>query len=129
MMVTTLPWHLTGLLGAPRRMAYFDYSHPALHPQALTVIISSLGGLVLVVSGLLFIWILATARRRGAAHPAPYTFSLPVHAGPVPAALNGFALWIALMVGLTVVNYGYPIVQLALLPQTSVPVVLIGGPR
>jgi cytochrome c oxidase subunit 1 len=41
----------------------------------------------------------------------------------VPVALNGFALWIALMIGLTVVNYGYPIVQLMALPQTSVPAV------
>lgn len=129
MMVTTLPWHFTGLLGMPRRMAYFDYSHPELYPQAITVTISSIGGLLLVAGGLLFIWILATARRRGAAEPAPYTFSRPVHASAVPAALNGFSLWVGLMIGLTVVNYGYPIVQLALLPQTSVPVVLIGGPR
>lgn len=128
MMVTTLPWHFTGLLGMPRRMAYFDYSHPALQPQAITVTISSVGGLLLVVSGLLFIWILATARR-GAATPAPYTFSVPVHAGPVPKALNSFALWIGLMVALTVVNYGVPIVQLAAIPETSVPVVPVGGAR
>lgn len=128
MMVTTLPWHFTGLLGMPRRMAYFDYSHPLLEPQAITVTISSIGGLLLVVSGLLFIWILATARR-GVAAPAPYTFSTPVHAGPVPKALNSFALWIGLMVGLTVINYGVPIVQLASIPETSVPVVPVGGPR
>ncbi|MEJ5991057.1 cbb3-type cytochrome c oxidase subunit I [Ramlibacter sp. PS3R-8] len=128
MMVTTIPWHFAGLLGAPRRMAYFDYTHPALQPQALTVTISSIGGLLLVVSGLLFIWILATARR-GAPEPTVYTFSTPVHDGPVPAALNSFALWIALMVGLTVVNYGFPIVQLALMPGTSVPVIPVGGAR
>ncbi|HET8748013.1 MAG TPA: cbb3-type cytochrome c oxidase subunit I [Ramlibacter sp.] len=129
MMITTLPWHFTGLLGMPRRMAYFDYSHPELHPQAITVTISSIGGLLLVAGGLLFLWILATAGRRGRAAPAPYVFARPVHASAVPASLNGFALWIALMVGLTVVNYGFPIVQLALLPETSVPVVVIGGPR
>jgi cytochrome c oxidase subunit I len=52
-----------------------------------------------------------------------------VHVQPVPRALNGFALWIGLMVGLTVVNYGFPIVQLASLPQSSVPVVRVGGPQ
>lgn len=128
MMVTTLPWHFSGLLGMPRRMAYFDYSHPLLQPQAITVTLSSIGGLLLVVSGLLFLWILARARR-GAGEPAAYTFSIPVHSGPVPVALNSFALWIALMVGLTVVNYGVPIVQLAAIPETKVPVVPVGGPR
>jgi cytochrome c oxidase subunit 1 len=42
--------------------------------------------------------------------------------------LNSHGLWIALMIGLTVINYGFPIVQLASLPQTSVPAVPIGGP-
>jgi cytochrome c oxidase subunit I len=129
MMVTTLPWHLVGLLGAPRRMAYFDYSHPALQPQAITVTISAIGGLLLVVSGLLFLWILATARRGALREAPPYGFSVPVHVQPVPRALNGFSLWIGLMIALTVVNYGFPIVQLASLPQTSVPVVRVGGPR
>jgi cytochrome c oxidase subunit 1 len=32
-----------------------------------------------------------------------------------------------MMVALTVVNYGYPIVQLALTPHASVPVIPIGG--
>jgi cytochrome c oxidase subunit I len=129
MMVTTLPWHFTGLLGMPRRMSYFDYSNPQLHPQAITVTISSIGGLLLVASGLLFIWILATTRARGEAAVPPYSFSRAVHMARVPAALNGFALWIGLMIGLTVVNYGFPIVQLALLPEASVPVIRIGGPR
>lgn len=130
MMVTTLPWHFTGLLGMPRRMAYFDYTHPELTPQAITVTVSSLGGVLVVISGFLFLWILATARRRPAQPaPPPYTFSVPVHAGPVPKALNGFALWVGLMVALTVVNYGLPIVQLAAIPETSVPAIRVGGPR
>ena len=29
----------------------------------------------------------------------------------VPVALNSYALWVALMIGLTVTNYGYPILQ------------------
>jgi cytochrome c oxidase subunit 1 len=41
--------------------------------------------------------------------------------------LNGFALWVAMMIGLTVVNYGYPIVQLASLKEAWVPVVPIGS--
>src|ERR1700712_3517322 len=34
MLVLTLPWHWVGLLGMPRRMAYFDYTNPAIAPQA-----------------------------------------------------------------------------------------------
>jgi cytochrome c oxidase subunit 1 len=127
MLVLSLPWHWVGLLGMPRRMAYYDYTHPDLHPQAWTVTASTIGGFLMLLSALLFVFILATAKRRAAA-PAPFTFSLPVHS-PVraPAALNGFALWVAMMIALTIVNYGFPIVQLAMLQDTSVPAVRIGG--
>ena len=128
MLVLTMPWHLVGLLGMPRRMAYYDYSNPVLQPQAWTVTMSTVGGLVLVVSTVLFVYILARARRVDPA-PVPFTFSLAAHAGErTPAALNTFGLWVAMMIGLTIVNYGYPIAQLAMLKETSVPVIQIGGP-
>ena len=38
MIVTTFPWHWVGILGMPRRMAYFDYADPALAPQAFSVV-------------------------------------------------------------------------------------------
>ena len=128
MMVLTMPWHLVGLLGAPRRMAYYDYSHPDLHPQAWTVTMSTAGGLLLVLSAALFIYILASARRQDTAAVPAFTFSRSAHheARP-PAALNGLGLWVGMMIALTVVNYGYPIAQLALTPQASVPVIPIGG--
>jgi cytochrome c oxidase subunit 1 len=127
MLVLTLPWHWVGLLGMPRRMAYYDYSHPDLQPQAWTVIASTLGGLLLVISALLFVYILATARRNRA-QPAPYTFSQPVHAlAHTPVALNSLGLWVAMMIALTVVNYGWPIVQLAAVREASVPVIPIGS--
>ena len=66
MLVLSLPWHWVGLLGQPRRMAYFDYRHPALEPQAWTVTMSTFGGLLLVVSALLFVVILARAHRKPA---------------------------------------------------------------
>lgn len=127
MMVLTGPWHWVGLLGMPRRMAYFDYSHPLIQPQAWTVVVSTLGGFVLLASAFLFVFILASARK--AAQPAePFGFSVAVHAGAkVPAALNGFRIWVALMVALTVVNYGFPIAQLALLPGTAVPAIPMGA--
>lgn len=127
MMILTLPWHLVGLLGAPRRMAHYDYTHPALQPQAITVTMSAFGGLLLVISAALFLYILASARRQ-AGEARSFAFSTAVHPhAKIPAVLNGFGLWVAMMVALTVVNYGYPIVQLAMTPQAYVPVIPIGG--
>jgi cytochrome c oxidase subunit I len=126
MMVLTAPWHLVGILGMPRRMAYYDYANPALAGQAWTVVASVIGGAILVVSAFLFIWILWRSRR-GQAQPAPFTFSVAAHPAHTPALLNGFALWVGMMIALTVVNYGFPIAQLALLPETSVPAVFMGG--
>jgi len=41
--------------------------------------------------------------------------------------LNSISLWVALMIGLTVANYGYPIAQLVGLPETSVPAIRTGA--
>lgn len=126
-LVLTLPWHWVGLLGMPRRMAYYDYTHPALQPQAWTVVVSTIGGLLLVISGLLFLFILARPRKRVPA-PAPYTFSEAIHSlSHTPVALNTLGLWVAMMIALTLVNYGWPIAQLALLEDASVPVIPVGG--
>jgi cytochrome c oxidase subunit 1 len=128
MLVLSMPWHLVGLLGMPRRMAYYDYTHPEIAPQAWTVTVSAIGGFVLLASGIVFVYALATAGRRKAATVEPFTFSRAAHpGGRTPLALNGFRLWVAMMIGLTVVNYGYPIVQLASLKEASVPVIPIGS--
>ena len=126
MLVLTLPWHWVGLLGMPRRMAYYDYSDPALASQAWTVTASVIGGALVVASAALFVGILA-AGRRNAAEPVPYVFARAAHESPVPRALNGFVLWVAMMIALTVVNYGWPIVQLASLKEASVPAIPIGA--
>jgi cytochrome c oxidase subunit I len=128
MLVLTLPWHLAGLYGMPRRMANYDYSHPAIAPDAWTVTASVIGGALLVVSGVLFLYVLASAHSRARIEVEPYRFSVALHeSASVPKALNGFAVWVALMVGLTVVNYGFPIWQLMQNKTTSVPAVYVGG--
>jgi len=43
----------------------------------------------------------------------------------VPAALNGFALWNAVLLTLMVVTYGYPIGQFFFLKSHSVPAVQV----
>jgi len=130
MMVTTFPWHWVGILGMPRRMAYFDFSNPALQPQALSVTISAFGGFILVLSGVLFFAVLIRGQMAPRAEAGAYRFSTAVHPPvAIPAVLNGHGLWVALMVGLTVTNYGFPIAQLALRQDTSVPAVYVGAQR
>jgi cytochrome c oxidase subunit 1 len=128
MIVTAFPWHYVGILGMPRRMAFYDYSSPALAPEALPVEISVLGAFMLVVSGILFFVVLVRGHRAPQLEPGQYRFSTAIHPPiAVPVALNGHGLWLALMVGLTVINYGFPIAQLAFRNDTSVPAVYVGA--
>jgi cytochrome c oxidase subunit 1 len=128
MIILTFPWHVVGVMGMPRRMAYFDYTNPEIAPQAITVILSAIGGLMLVISGVLFLLVLLRGHRGSVVELPAFRFSEAVHpVGRVPVALNSYALWLALMIGLSLVNYGYPIAQLVALKQTSVPAVPIGG--
>jgi len=122
MLVTTLPWHVVGVMGQPRRMAYYDYSDPGLAPQAIWVSLSAIGGFVLVFSALLLVGVLLASHRRRAAAIPPLAFSLALNPPrTLQASLNGFGVWVLLVVALTVTNYGYPIVQSLLLPSTGVP--------
>jgi cytochrome c oxidase subunit 1 len=128
MMVTTFPWHWVGILGMPRRMAYFDYSNPALSPQALPVTLSAIGAFILLLSGLLFLFILARGSMAPRMEPGAYRFSRPIHpVRSVPAALNSHGIWLALMIALTVTNYGYPIAALVARQDTSVPAIYVGA--
>ncbi|GLQ87371.1 b(o/a)3-type cytochrome-c oxidase subunit 1 [Dyella flagellata] len=128
MIVTTFPWHYVGILGMPRRMAYFDYSAPGAAGEAIWVVMSTLGGALLVVSAVLFLVILYRNHSACQVEPAPFTFSKAIHE-PVslPLALNGLGLWVGLMIALTITNYGYPIVQLMGLPDAKVPAVFVGA--
>jgi cytochrome c oxidase subunit I len=127
MIVTTFPWHWVGILGMPRRMAYFDYGDPAVATQAFSVTLSAIGGFILVVSGALFILVLVRGHRAPREDAGSYRFAQALHPPLTVPALNGYALWVALMVGLTVTNYGFPIAQLALREDTSVPAVYVGA--
>jgi cytochrome c oxidase subunit I len=128
MMVTTFPWHWVGILGMPRRMAYFDYTDPALSPQALPVTISAIGAFILLTSGLLFLFVLARAHAASSTEAGPYRFSRPLQpVSSVPLALNSYGIWVALMIALTVTNYGYPIAALVARQDTSVPAIYVGA--
>jgi cytochrome c oxidase subunit 1 len=121
MLITTIPWHITGLMGQPRRVAVFDYGEPFMARMGPLVIVSVAGGLILLISAVLLIVILARSQlgERMLAEPLRYALAVnpPVR---VPASLNGFALWNAIVLVLMLVAYGYPIGQFFFL-KSSVP--------
>jgi cytochrome c oxidase subunit I len=122
MLIVTLPWHLVGVMGQPRRMAYYDFANSALASQGIWVSISAIGGFVLVFSAMLLIGVLLASHRGPAAAIAPLKFSLAVYPPRrLPQSLNSFGIWALLVLALTVANYGYPIAQFVFLDRTAVP--------
>src|SRR5712672_1298189 len=112
MLITTVPWHVTGLMGQPRRVATFDYSDPLNAPMGPLVIISVFGGLILLISAVLLVFILIRSQLGERAVGEPLRYALAVNPPvSVPPSLNGFALWNAIVAVLMVVAYGYPIGQ------------------
>jgi cytochrome c oxidase subunit 1 len=124
MLITTIPWHVAGLMGQPRRVATFDYADPLIARMGPLVITSVIGGLILLTSAVLLIVILVRSHfgTRVQAEPLGYALAVnpPVRVAP---ALNGFALWNSIVAVLMLVSYGYPIGQFFFLKQHSVPAV------
>ena len=119
MMITTIPWHITGLMGQPRRVAAFDYTTSFLAPMVPLVIISVIGGFILLASATLLITVLVRSQFGERRLAAPLQYALAVNPPKtVPGSLNGFALWNAILLVLMVIAYGYPIGQFLRLKST-----------
>ena len=129
MLITTIPWHIAGLMGQPRRVAIFDYSLPLVQPMAPWVILSVIGGFVLLASAVLLIVILVRTHFSERRVGEPLRYALAVNPPrQVPESLNGFALWNGIVLVLMLVSYGYPIGQFFLLPNHNVPAVQVAAP-
>ena len=124
MLITTIPWHIAGLLGQPRRVAIFDYSLPFMRPIVPLVIISVIGAVVLLASAILLIVILIRSHFGERKLAAPLQYALAVNP-PVslPESLNGFGLWNAILAVLMITSYGYPLGQFFFLKAHKVPAV------
>ncbi|HEY1411048.1 MAG TPA: cbb3-type cytochrome c oxidase subunit I, partial [Rhodopila sp.] len=121
MMLVSIPWHIAGLMGQPRRVAVFDYTDPFVARMAPLVILSVIGGAILLLSAILLIVVLVRSQLGERQLAAPLRYALAVNPPKfVPASLNGFALWNAIVLVLMVVAYGYPIGQSFIL-KSSVP--------
>ena len=121
MMVMTLPWHWLGLQGQWRRVSNFNYADPIIAAWGPWVVVSFVGGVILLISAILFVWNLTPPLRQSRhwAVPRPL-YALAVHPPQrVPAALNGFGLWNVFVLVLMVMAYGFPIAQFLIEPSPS----------
>jgi cytochrome c oxidase subunit I len=85
------------------------------------VVISVFGGFILLLSAIFLITVLVRSQLGDAVLQAPLRYALAVNPPVrVPAALNGFALWNAILLMFMIVEYGYPIGQFFFL-KSSVP--------
>ena len=112
MMVMTIPWHFLGLQGQWRRVATFDYTDPRIAAWGPWVVVSLVGGVILLSSAALFVANLVPERNSPHLEPSGYAYALAVHPSQrVPAVLNGFGLWNVLVAILMAAAYGFPILQ------------------
>jgi cytochrome c oxidase subunit 1 len=112
MLITTIPWHVAGLLGQPRRVAVFDYQMPVAARWALLVDISVVGGVILLASAILLLFILVRSSFGATTREPALDYARALDApSRVASPLNGFALWNAIVLTLMIAAYGYPIGQ------------------
>ncbi len=114
MSILTTPWHVLGLLGQPRRISTVVYNNLltlAWQPYEFMMI---LGGLVLLGSACLLIYILAKTQLAPAAETfaEEVEYATPIHAvSTLPEYLNGFKLWNKVIAVLMAISFGFPILQ------------------
>jgi len=126
MLITTIPWHIAGLMGQPRRVASFDYADPLMARMGPLVVISVIGGVILLSSAILLIVILVRSHFGVRAQTEPLGYAIAVNPPlRLPPALNGFALWNAIVAVLVILAYGYPIGQHFFMKPHSVPAIAV----
>jgi cytochrome c oxidase subunit I len=123
MLVLTLPWHVLGLLGQPRRISSAPYDSPLVEQWLPYEVVMIAGGGILMLSALLLIYNLWKTHGNGRQEEntgVEYAESLyPVlH---LPKLLNGFAFWNVLLLVYMVASYGYPIIQFFILETHGAP--------
>jgi cytochrome c oxidase subunit I len=129
MLITTIPWHIAGLMGQPRRVAAFDYANPLMARMGPLVVVSVIGGVILLGSAILLIVILVRSHFGPSTRTEPLGYATAVNPPlRLSPALNGFSLWNAIVAVLMLLAYGYPIGQFFFMKQHSVPAVAVTGP-
>jgi len=117
MVTLTIPWHILGMLGQPRRIGSPPYGEEITAPWATTELFMFLGGVILFISAVLFVLNLLFShftRKAAVAPQMEYAESFrPVL--KLPKLLNGFGFWVGVITVYMIASYGYPIIQFFLI--------------
>jgi cytochrome c oxidase subunit 1 len=113
MLLFSIPTHVTGILGMPRRIFDASYQGDATAASWTWLTdVSALGGVVLFASALFFVLVmLFTVLGKREPQPA-VEFAEPLEEpGPRATVLDRFGWWTALAAVLILIAYAYPIVS------------------
>ncbi len=121
MLTLTLPWHYLGMLGQPRRIGSSPYPDVVKEGWAAQELGMFIGGVILMVSALLFIYnLLRTHGNIISVAPVHNNVECLNPASRMPNLLNGFGFWTVLIVFYLIVGYGYPVLQFFLMETHGV---------
>ena len=117
MLVLTLPWHVLGLDGQPRRISSTPYDQVLVDKWQPNEIAMIIGGVILVVSALMLVFnLLKTHGNTQTESNLEVEYAESLH--PVlrmPPLMNGFGFWCLLVLVYMIASYGYPIAQFFLM--------------
>jgi len=117
MWVTTMPWHYMGIVGQPRRvdtLQAYQQASTLVKSWDTSMIIMNIGAITLLVSGLLFVYILIMSFKKPMVTAAERvaTYAEAIHPPvKVPHLLNSLTFWNWAMFIYLVASYGYPVLQ------------------
>ncbi len=117
MLTLTLPWHLLGIQGQPRRISSSPYPEAVQTGWELNEMIMVAGGVILMVSALMLIYnLLRSHSRTGQAVDTLVEYAVSLHPSPrLPRLLNTFGFWTGIVIVYLIASYAYPIVQFFIL--------------
>jgi cytochrome c oxidase subunit 1 len=117
MLVLTLPWHVLGLDGQPRRISSTPYDQVLVDKWQPNEVAMIVGGVILVVSALMLVFnLMKTHGNAQAETRLEVEYAEPVHAVlRMPPLMNGFGFWCLLVLVYMIASYGYPIAQFFLM--------------
>ena len=123
MLLFSIPTHLTGLMGMPRRVVDPRYAdHPTAVSWQWLTNVSAVGGIVLFASALFFVLVMLFTLFGARVSAEPIEFAEPLEdPGAKGAYLDHLGILTALAVLLIVVAYGYPIWQHLQMPRFGSP--------
>jgi len=122
MLVTTMPWHVLGLLGQPRRVDTLPYGAELNAMWDPYEVVMLAGAVMLTVSAIMFIVVLVRSHFSEKLPAVPeVVFATAVHQPlKVHKLLNSLAFWNWAMLVYMLASYGYPLAQFMFIdaPQT-----------